>query len=1006
MSEPIIIQNDSEVQEHKGEALKLKGNLYVFLLISIALYAVLSTVLMYFEVPFIQATIISALPGGALTVFTYAVLNRKPPHYVEDKIDEFIEPDTTEPDSFDPPDGNMKMSARRFQDCMFVDDCIIFNELDDRGYISRGFFVNPPAMDSLSVSILNDIYHKLSSFLLNIKAPVKWQLQWRTSDNFDRELELYRNETERLCRKDSFAELVRKERYRRFKRQQEQRLLRKQYLRIYFTVQLEGALEGDDTLRVISRQLASYGSRLASLFYQYNCDVIPMKESDYFSHYIELFCPDLKRKTIEKLKFNPAKTALEQCVSGAAKDFSDFGFYMGGMYHNIIALKSAPRNFSPGVFSELLNLDIQDYSIAVNLNPLDIVKEREKTESLIVRLEGDQEAVPKRFYSIRNAIQKKIRKVEELSDSTINPMQCEYIFRIHAESREILLHRTKLLREAITGIHGVIPWDLAGGRSARNLFYQTLPGWIFGKYSKYSFYTNNSIAAGILPFSSSFTGKMNPPEALFNSGDQGLLGVSTFEGDTPQSTLVLGTTGSGKSSLMIDFLAQTDPYYDFTCIIDDGESYFYYALANGIKPLIIHPDASITLNYFDLNGLPRTASHVAFCSALLMNMIGYSGEKDKDNNRKAILSKYVQMCYTDIYKSFRRENEGVILDVAKICVAVRKTSTPLKDFYESYLEYEKALTNLDEKSLEVYSKVTEQEITEYLNNPSTALKVEQAAFTRIPKEKIIDHYTFIDYIRTERLREHDQEEIRRICTGLEAWSRIGPYGTLFDGESNIELAGSHVLFELSRIPKSAEALKNMVGFMLLNIVRQHIIRLPKSVRKRIIFEEAAKILSIDSGETLVDECYRQMRKYSTWVASINQDYSKFKESSVRNVVMNNSKQFLLMRQNDMLDVEDFSKTIPLPESSKSAILEFPNPESLPDNEKYSSFLYHYAGRNMYFGGVGHNVPGKESLFVASTSGKRFDTTNEIFTTGAKEGKNPLAIIREQGNASEAKEGNS
>ena len=995
MVQPIIIHNDSEVDEHKGEAFKLKGNLYVFLLISIVLYAVLSTVLMYYEVAFIPATIISVLPGGAITIFTYAVLNRKPPHYVEDMVEKFIEPDTTEPVSFDPPDGNMRMSARRFQDCMFVDDTIIFNELDERGYVARGFFVNPPAADTLSVSVLNDIYNKLSAFLLNIKAPVKWQFQWNVSDDFDRELELYRSETEKLCRKGSFSELVRNERYRRFKKQQERRILKRQYLRVYFTVQLETPPDGEDTLKIISRQLGSYGHRLTALFSQYNCDVIPMKDDDYFRHYLELFSPDLKRKVIDKLEFNPSKSALEQCVSGSAKDFSDFGFYMGGMYHNIVALKSAPVNFSPGIFSELLNLDIQDYSIAVNLTPLDITKERKETEDLIVRLEGDRDAVPKRYYSIRNAIRKKIKKVEELSNSMINPMQCEYIFRIQAESREMLLHRTKLLREAVTGIHGVVPWDLSGGRSAMNLFYQTLPGWSFGKYSKYSFYSNNSVLAGILPFSSSFTGKMNPPEALYNGGDQGLLGVSTFEGDTPQSSLFLGTTGCGKSSLMIDMLAQSDPYYDFTCIIDDGESYFYYALANEIKPLIIHPDASLTLNYFDLNGLPRTASHVAFCSALLMNMTGYSGEKDKDNNRQAILSKYVQMCYSDIYRTFRREHEETILDVARTCVAVQKTSTQLSDFYESFIEYEKALKNLDERALEVYHQVTEKEITEYLADPSTALKVEQTSFTRIPKDRIIDHYTFIDYIRTERLRDHDPDEIRRICTALEAWSRVGPYGTLFDGESNIDLSNRYVLFELSRIPKSAEALKNMVGFMLLNIVRQHIIQLPKAVRKRIIFEEAAKILSIDAGETLIDECYRQMRKYSTWVASINQDYAKFKNSPVKNVVMNNSKQYFLMRQNDMQDVEDFSETIPLPESSKSAILEFPNPESLPENEKYSSFLYHYAGRNMYFSGVGHNVPGKELLFVASTSGKSFDTANKIFTEGTRKGKNSVEIIKEQ-----------
>ena len=68
----------------------------------------------------------------------------------------------------------------------------------------------------------------------------------------------------------------------------------------------------------------------------------------------------------------------------------------------------------------------------------------------------------------------------------------------------------------------------------------------------------------------------------------------------------------------------------------------------------------------------------------------------------------------------------------------------------------------------------------------------------------------------------------------------GSYGRLFDGASNVSLTGKIAHFELGYIPESAKAFCTAAGFLITNYTRQHIITLPRSVRKRNIYEEVAR----------------------------------------------------------------------------------------------------------------------------------------------------------------------
>ena len=73
---------------------------------------------------------------------------------------------------------------------------------------------------------------------------------------------------------------------------------------------------------------------------------------------------------------------------------------------------------------------------------------------------------------------------------------------------------------------------------------------------------------------------------------------------------MFGMSGAGKSVNMIDLLSQTEPYYDYTVIVEEGLSYGNYTqtVADDAKPIIIQPNGTLTFNYLDSGDLPPDVS--------------------------------------------------------------------------------------------------------------------------------------------------------------------------------------------------------------------------------------------------------------------------------------------------------------------------------------------------------------------------------------------------------------
>ena len=132
--------------------------------------------------------------------------------------------------------------------------------------------------------------------------------------------------------------------------------------------------------------------------------------------------------------------------------------------------------------------------------------------------------------------------------------------------------------------------------------------------------------------------------------------------------------------------------------------------------------------------------------------------------------------------------------------------------------------------------------------------------------------------------------------------------------------------------------------------------MPGVLRKRIEYQEVARLLHILGGEQIVREGYAQVRKFNCWNVAIVQQYARFKESRIRSAVFGNSRQFVLMRQNDRADLDDMARDIGLTEVTKHAILAHPLPDQ-QSGKKFAAFTdVHPDAQNPICGTVRNVVP--------------------------------------------------
>jgi type IV secretion system protein TrbE len=888
-------------------------------------------------------------------------------------------------------------------DGYYMNDLIIWKELDKTGYASRGFELYPPDLRNGAVSTLHEFEDKLKRMLVTIMAPARTQWHWAVDSDYKDVLEAYDAKTNTTFNKETgeydnqWSYDNRKERYHRYVKRMEEGRLRREKLRIYISIPIETKRSAkdykepdekllfyDSTLKGLSAYFDTQYNLLQHIFGQGTL-IVPMTDESHYSHHAEFFNPSFThRNNFDPIdKFDRSLSILGNSLNSGfngnnRSDTDDYAFFSDGFYHNILNVKRWPQATYQSMIYTLTSLKFLDYSITVNIVPGDLKKEILMEEKDIERLRGDYRATNKE--SLLNAIEKKQKKIRNLTSGYTQPIQVEYIIRLWSTTREGLTGKTSALKAAINLMESCQVFESTLSSQAVNLYAQTVPGWIFGKYKPASLYAESDFIAALLPYSATFTGHLKEAEALYDGDNFNLVGVRNFIGSQPQHGAVFGMSGSGKSAQMCDLLSQTEPYYGYTVIIEEGLSYGVYTATMGTVPIIIHPDSELTINYFDTHGLPLNSSQISNATALVSQMCGAADSAERENLRFAMIQNYIEQMYEDAFEAWTRANKEQLHEIIRYAMACQeykvKHMPPGTTLVDTYIEFRDLGNEDPEKQKALLDKFTASELTRFYKTPETTDIVKNFVFAWFTPEEFPTHSELQEIMITSPNSSHDKSDVKKISTLISAWNAGGSYGPLFDGHTNIKLTGKLAHFELGYISEATPELKKLAAFLITNYTRNHIMALPRKIKKRYIFEEAGRLLNMPGGEKLISEAYAQMRKFGAWIVSIVQQYTQFKNTNIRPIIMGNSKQFFIMKQADRNDLKDLADAdrggINLPEVTQETIMNYPSPENLPKTDIYSSFTYFHQDNLMPKIGTCRNYCSPEMLYCSSSSGEDFD----------------------------------
>src|SRR6266542_4145079 len=684
----------------------------------------------------------------------------------------------------------------------FIRDMMIFNHLRRGGYVSKGFIFEALDLTNSPAADLNDFQDQTCLLLASLHEHQRLQIQYYCDSDFKQELLRYQHETDKFS--NVWTKRARNERFSRYWRAMSERKLRRQRVIFYVSRSLENVPKAVQTaaarreyyntlLDQLETEFEHIHRLLLEIFGSGGARVLPMSDLEHFRHSKRFLNPSLN----DRFDFDPADglapelSIQENCWHSEGNGQSDFGFFLDGHYHSLIVLTRWPRTTYPGIIQRLTNLRLLDYTITVNIDPLPVTREISKEEKAHDRVAGDYASEKK--ISLLTVMEKKQRKIAALMQGQTIPFNASFTIRVWDKTREGLNAKTAALKNAVNSMNAAQYFESNLPSTSKNLFFQTWPGWTWGRYNHRKLYAEHRYLADMLPLTSTFTGHLATAEAIYDGPANNLVGIETFSGGegstSPQHAVLLGMSGAGKSVTMCDLLSQTEGYFAYTVIIEEGLSYGIYTatVEEGARPIIIHPDGDLTINYLDTKGLPITPDHLSAATALVARMIGTSQQEDKQMLRQAQIAKYINLLYEDSFQDWCKKRHDQLLDIARHAVALQQFRAermpPGATTLETYADFRDQAepgpnapsargTLWTEWGREYLDQFDEGTVLRFLKDPKTSKEVRNLAFAGFnpgdfPTHRMLQELMMLDPVGAER------DQIVGIATLLLPWCRDG-----------------------------------------------------------------------------------------------------------------------------------------------------------------------------------------------------------------------------------------
>ncbi len=159
----------------------------------------------------------------------------------------------------------------------------------------------------------------------------------------------------------------------------------------------------------------------------------------------------------------------------------------------------------------------------------------------------------------------------------------------------------------------------------------------------------------------------------------------------------------------------------------------------------------------------------------------------------------------------------------------------------------------------------------------------------------------------ERLQQNNEESLKRISKMLYIWTGTRPYGKLLDGYGSLNTKTKICSFDLKGLSQYPDLQSVMILTLTDFILSQ--VEGDKSVRKRIILDEAWELLKSQAAATFMEYCARTLRKTGSGITFITQGIEEIANSPIGSAILNNTATKILMLQRG--DIETLKRNLKL-----------------------------------------------------------------------------------------------
>lgn len=148
------------------------------------------------------------------------------------------------------------------------------------------------------------------------------------------------------------------------------------------------------------------------------------------------------------------------------------------------------------------------------------------------------------------------------------------------------------------------------------------------------------------------------------------------------------------------------------------------------------------------------------------------------------------------------------------------------------------------------------------------------------------------------LESSAEPSMRELSKMLYTWTGTRPYGRLVDGAGGLNINANICTFDLKGLSNYPDLQRVMILILTDFILSQ--VESDKSVKKRIILDEAWQLLRSSSAADFMEYCARTLRKTGSGITFITQGVEEIAASPIGPAILNNTAtKFVMLQRGDM-----------------------------------------------------------------------------------------------------------